>query len=85
MSLAVEKSWSVDYVGQNPLQGLRLHISKQLDLEMSPKTEVYARYCSIVQSSGMGKSRLLDEFSKNYFMIPINLRGPKDQGTFYRF
>ncbi|KAH9009201.1 hypothetical protein EDB83DRAFT_2234923 [Lactarius deliciosus] len=37
----------------------------------------YARYCSIVQSSGMGKSRLLDEFSKEHFLIPINLR-PKD-------
>jgi hypothetical protein len=27
----------------------------------------------------MGKSRLLDEFSKQFFMIPINLRA-KDAG-----
>ncbi|KAH9081566.1 hypothetical protein EDB83DRAFT_2214337 [Lactarius deliciosus] len=33
----------------------------------------YGPYCSIVQSSGMGKSRLLDEFSKTHFLIPINL------------
>ncbi|KAH9051513.1 hypothetical protein EDB87DRAFT_1541276, partial [Lactarius vividus] len=37
----------------------------------------YAHYCSIVQSSGMGKSHLLDGFSKEHFLIPINLR-PKD-------
>ncbi|KAI9430204.1 hypothetical protein H4582DRAFT_1820313, partial [Lactarius indigo] len=40
----------------------------------------YGRYCSIIQSSGMGKSRLLDEFSKSYFMIPINLRHSEGQG-----
>ncbi|KAH9178630.1 hypothetical protein EDB89DRAFT_2239238, partial [Lactarius sanguifluus] len=34
----------------------------------------YGPYCSIVQSSGMGKSRLLDEFSKTHILIPINLR-----------
>jgi hypothetical protein len=34
----------------------------------------YARYYSIVQSSGMSKSHLLDELSKSRFMIPTNLR-----------
>ena len=29
---------------------------------------------AIVQSSGMNKSRLLDEFSNNFFTIPISLR-----------
>ena len=29
---------------------------------------------AIVQSSGMNKSRLLDEFSNNFFTISINLR-----------
>ncbi|KAH9021093.1 hypothetical protein EDB83DRAFT_2320509, partial [Lactarius deliciosus] len=44
------------------------------------EAQIYGRYCSIVQSSGMGKSRLLDEFSKNFFLIPINLRASTDQG-----
>ena len=31
----------------------------------------------------MGKSRLLDEFSRGLFMIPINLRPAKSDGTSY--
>ncbi|KAH9015313.1 hypothetical protein EDB84DRAFT_1567750 [Lactarius hengduanensis] len=53
-----------------------MHIRDQMKL-----VETYARYYSIVQSSGMGKSRLLDEFSKKHFMIPINLR-PEDARGF---
>ena len=34
----------------------------------------YAKYISIVQSSGMGKSRMIDEVSKTKFMIPLCLR-----------
>ena len=51
--------------------GLRLHIIQQLALGTSTGTALYARHCSIVQSSGMGKSLLLDEFSKKYFLIPV--------------
>ncbi|KAH9051446.1 hypothetical protein EDB87DRAFT_1582551 [Lactarius vividus] len=47
--------------------GPETHIRDQMKL-----VETYARYCSIVQSSGMGKSHLLDELSKKHFMIPIN-------------
>ncbi|KAI9454153.1 hypothetical protein BJY52DRAFT_1225258 [Lactarius psammicola] len=39
----------------------------------------YALYCSIVQSSGMGKSRL-DDFSKVQFLIPVNLRRAEARG-----
>jgi hypothetical protein len=34
----------------------------------------YARYTSIVQSSGMGKSRTVDELSKTHLVVPMNLR-----------
>ena len=47
------------------------------------KNNVYALYCSIIQSSGMGKSRLLDQLSKTYFMIPINLRNASADGLSY--
>jgi hypothetical protein len=83
--LAVVNSWTADFIDDAPLGGLERHISKQL----VPKTavgkigKIYARYCSIVQSSGMGKSRLLDEFARGYFMIPINLRPAKSDGTSY--
>ncbi|KAH9019638.1 hypothetical protein EDB85DRAFT_1896565 [Lactarius pseudohatsudake] len=69
-----------EFVNQSPLEGLRAHIVEQLT-ELTPsQTQIYGRYCSIVQSSGMGKSHLLDEFSKSYFLIPINLRASTDQG-----
>jgi hypothetical protein len=37
-------------------------------------TRSYAHTLSITQSSGTGKSRLVDEFSKEHFVIPLNLR-----------
>ncbi|KAH9176091.1 hypothetical protein EDB89DRAFT_1882102 [Lactarius sanguifluus] len=67
--LAVELSWSAEFIGHLPLVALETHVHDQMKL-----VETYARHCAIVQSSGMGKSRLLDEFSKKNFMIPINLR-----------
>jgi hypothetical protein len=75
-----------DFVDQSPLDGLQKHIIEQLALGMSPETlpPPYGRYCSIIQSSGMGKSRLLDEFSKSYFLIPINLRS-ESGGSSYHF
>jgi hypothetical protein len=39
----------------------------------NPKHE-YAKYISIVQSSGMGKSWMVDEVSKTNFLIPLCLR-----------
>ena len=33
----------------------------------------YARYASITQSSGTGKSRMVDELAKKMFCIPMNL------------
>ncbi|KAI0253963.1 hypothetical protein BJV78DRAFT_1280684 [Lactifluus subvellereus] len=49
--------------------------------ELMGQVHTYARFCFIVQSSGMGKSRLLDdEFSKSHFLIPINLRPENTRG-----
>ena len=31
-------------------------------------------YLAVIQSSGMGKSRTIDELPKEHFVIPINLR-----------
>ena len=87
--LATEESWNAAFVDQikSPLDGLVSHIATQLDLkpqnnEFGHPKQPYGRYCSIVQSSGMGKSRLLDEFSKHFFMFPVNLRGENNKGLF---
>ena len=75
--LATELSWNAKFIdsGQAVLKALESHVSKQMQVH------TYARSCSIVQSSGMGKSRLLDEFSKSHFLIPINLRPEKTDGA----
>ncbi|KAF8523256.1 hypothetical protein BU17DRAFT_85925 [Hysterangium stoloniferum] len=64
---ATIKSWS------HPFQGniddiLYEYITKHNNPNM------YTRLLPIVQSSGMGKSRLIDEFSKKHFVVPFNLR-----------
>ncbi|KDQ51683.1 hypothetical protein JAAARDRAFT_210966 [Jaapia argillacea MUCL 33604] len=69
---ATEKSWYREFVGDAATE-LWKHIVK---FSNSPKP--YARFCAIVQSSGMGKSRLVDELSKTTLVIPINLR---ERGT----
>jgi hypothetical protein len=42
--------------------------------------KTYARYTAIVQSSGMGKSRVVDEMGKTHFVIPICLRESNTSG-----
>ncbi|TFY78103.1 hypothetical protein EWM64_g5907 [Hericium alpestre] len=44
------------------------------------RTESYAHCMGIIQSSGMGKSRCVDELSKHRFVVPLNLRDPKGEG-----
>ncbi len=65
--LATIKSWSHPYQGDTA----DLFYRYMVDLDHST---LYARLLPLVQSSGMGKSRLIDEFSKKYFVIPFNLR-----------
>ncbi|KAI9449262.1 hypothetical protein BJY52DRAFT_1192720 [Lactarius psammicola] len=75
---AIEDSWTADFVDPSPLKGLREHIVEQLTKPSQPP--VYGCYFSILQSSGMGKLRLLDKFSKSYFLIPLNLHALTDRG-----
>ncbi len=76
--LAAMKSWDAPFVRTGSLEALAVHIAEERGKEGS-----YAPYCSFVQSSGMGKSRLLDEFSKEHFLIPVNLRRANARGTYH--
>jgi hypothetical protein len=58
--------------------------SNAAECQLDPGNQ-YGRYSSIVQSFWMGKSRLLDEFSKNFFTIPINLRYANPGGLSYHW
>jgi len=73
---AVEQSWEREYSG-DAAQALWKHIKEHYNLK---NTRIYAHYAAIVQSSGMGKSRTVDELGKRHFVIPINLRGPNSTG-----
>ena len=66
------ESWDVAYVGQAD-DLLYDHIDTY-----SKDAGNYAKYTSIVQSSGMGKSRAIDEFSKKHLVVPLNLRQDPD-------
>ncbi|KAH9161163.1 hypothetical protein EDB89DRAFT_1914070 [Lactarius sanguifluus] len=72
---AVTESWKMPFIGDRVLRALEQHIIREKN-----KMLAYGPYCSIVQSSGMGKSHLLDEFSKNHFLIPVNLRRKETSG-----
>ena len=41
----------------------------------------YVGHTSIVQSSGSGKSRLVDEVAKSIFTIPFNIRARQDDAS----
>ncbi|KAH9064243.1 hypothetical protein EDB87DRAFT_1599957 [Lactarius vividus] len=66
---AVTRSWWTLFVGNACWK----HSQTTL-LRKEEKKGSYDPFYSIVQSSGMGKSRLVDEFSKTNFLIPIDLR-----------
>ena len=60
-------SWDIDYVG-NADDLLYDHI-KYYAIQDSD----FARYTSIIQSSGMGKSRMIDKLSKKHLVVLLNL------------
>ncbi|EDR02266.1 uncharacterized protein LACBIDRAFT_295447 [Laccaria bicolor S238N-H82] len=74
---ATQKSWEYRYKG-NAAIGLWAHIKVNYNRKSAP--QVYANYASIVQSSGMGKSRMTDELAKTCFVITMNLRGMHTTG-----
>ncbi|PVF90800.1 hypothetical protein CPB86DRAFT_821088 [Serendipita vermifera] len=68
---ATHKGWQTDYVGSSHLL-LWQHLKKASS--MPEKEEVYAFCSSIVQSSGMGKSRVVTKMSEDHLVIPCCLR-----------
>ncbi|KAM6501265.1 hypothetical protein JOM56_004279 [Amanita muscaria] len=73
---ATEKAWNQKYVGSEAdclYDTIKGHCTRGDPV-------VYARYASIIQSSGMGKSRMIDELSKKHLVLPVNLRPSSDKG-----
>ena len=74
--LATEDSWTHEFVG-NAARLLEAHIKQYSGID---DKKIYAPYCAIVQSSGTGKSKTVDEYSKIHFVISVNLRDPDAGG-----
>lgn len=62
------ESWGVKYVG-NAHDLLYEYLADFREFK-----NIYARFTSIVQSSGMGKSRTVDELSRKHLVVPLCLR-----------
>ena len=66
--IATLRSWSIKYIGNGSRSLYEYLAANRGEMDM------YAKYTSIVQSSGMGKSRAIDELSKSHLVVPLNLR-----------
>lgn len=81
--VATIDAWSVDFEGKNHellVECLR-SMNRGRNEEERKKGRLYRNFTSIVQSSGMGKSRTVDEASKIVFTLPFNIRDSKENGT----
>ncbi|KAF8548004.1 hypothetical protein OG21DRAFT_1489735 [Imleria badia] len=79
---APELGWEGNYVG-DATNALWAHIQTWFNRSEDPQLALrysYPKYSAIVQASGMGKSRTVDELSKFHFVIPVNLRQPGSSG-----
>ncbi|THH04459.1 hypothetical protein EW145_g5506, partial [Phellinidium pouzarii] len=73
---ATIKSWRENYAGKAQHE-LLAYMRDYMDKRNEGKN--YARYTTVIQSSGMGKSRMIDELAKIVFVIPLCLRS-SDKG-----
>ncbi|KAL5521492.1 hypothetical protein ACEPAF_2240 [Sanghuangporus sanghuang] len=71
-------AWEIPYQGTLH-EELWNHISRLYAAEKKDKDQ-YANMCAIIQSSGTGKSRMVDQLGTEHFVIPICLRDPKTTG-----
>jgi len=73
---AAFKSWSSPYihVDQGVLEAFDAHITATPRQLRATIRRLYARLIALIQSSGTGKSRLMDEKAKRILQITVNLR-----------
>ncbi|KAB5587907.1 hypothetical protein CTheo_8651 [Ceratobasidium theobromae] len=73
-----EKAWVATYYGET-VNLLKTAID---NMNASRGNCDYTNFIPIIQSSGTGKSRAVDELAKQIFTIPLNLSLPGDQDDF---
>ena len=78
--LATENAWEGEYVGEGA-DLLWAHIQECFqEVPLDPNRHFHGKCSAIVQSSGTGKSRSVDQMSKVHFVIPVNLRELQSTG-----
>ncbi|KAF9011520.1 hypothetical protein BDZ89DRAFT_1167478 [Hymenopellis radicata] len=84
--IAVEKSWEIEFKGESA--NFFLKILQEYQSRDHHGSSFYARYVTFIQSSGTGKSRIVDEAGRKCIHIPLNLSNaqpypPSDPSTRY--
>lgn len=74
--VATAQSWQAPYKGG----GANLLLESIEDF-LNPAREAYSNHTVVVNSSGTGKSRMVDELARTIITIPMCLRSPDTQGT----
>ncbi|KAN0074451.1 hypothetical protein V8E55_011863 [Tylopilus felleus] len=69
---AARLAWVQEYRGNYPTIMLK-------SINARPRSSAHANCISLIQSSGYGKSRLMDEMAKLVFTIPLNIRNPEER------
>jgi hypothetical protein len=77
-ALAIERSWTQDYQGDSRV--FALEVIESYRKKSAGGEQRYACYTTVVQSSGMGKSRMMDQMATLVPTIPVNLRPNGDTG-----
>jgi hypothetical protein len=75
---AAHKAWSDDWLGNSDVLLANLMDSLHKN-PTHPSTKPYNHSIAIIQSSGMGKSRLVDSIATMKFCFPFNIRDPEQQ------
>ncbi|THH14611.1 hypothetical protein EW146_g5736 [Bondarzewia mesenterica] len=78
-NIITQLAWTHDFKG-NAVDALWKHIVYHWDFKVQQGKKHYTKYAAIFQSSGMGKSRLVDESSKTHLVIPMNSRASYVEG-----
>lgn len=78
---AAHKAWKDEWLGNSDVLLADL-MDRLRENPSDPIMKPYNHSIAIVQSSGMGKSRLVDSIANMKFCFPFNIRGPLKQGQF---
>ncbi|KAG6825553.1 hypothetical protein H0H92_003306 [Tricholoma furcatifolium] len=76
---AILQPWNAEYIG-TAAQALVAHVERyRKDAKLTNGISYYyGNFASIIQSSGMGKSRLIKELGQDYFVINMNVGRGKE-------